>query len=362
MSLEGIDNAADHAVRETSSNVNTLDSLFSQPSNDVVENNDAPDESNVPGIEPEQEIESHVDEEVKAQEDAVQEAINKLKIKANGQEHEFELSPDNAELIEALEYGVAGKKNFSKANKLVSDAKKRISELESKYANYEDVSSKAKTIDEITSLVEKGYADEAVKALLGERYDDFKRNEIISTIDYENASPSERAEMDRDRAEREKSRIQEKTQQEIQALKQQLEEQSEAVETDRWQGLGENLLAKYSMTNYTDDPVRAEKLNNKIWDMVWNDMAKVDTAQWTPRKLEQTFRENTSLFRGNLKKMADDRVAKVIEAKKEEATEQAQMVARRNYEGNDSSKNSFVKEIGKSTSALDRLKMLSNLR
>lgn len=352
----GIDNANDSTVRETSqgSTLETLDSLF---------NNDAPEVESEKGIEPQ--IDTNVSEseaEPKSEEAAVQEALNKLRIKANGKEHEFILDPENAELIEALEYGVAGKKSFSKANKLVADAKNRISELEKKYANYNDVSTKAKTIDEITSLIEKGYTDEAVKALLGDKYEDFKRDEIISTIDYENASPLERAEMDRERAEREKLRIEDQIRSENQKLREQIEARDEQIETDRWHGLGENLLAKYNMSAYIDDPVRAEKLNNLVWKNVWNDMNELDIDQWTPRKLEMAFRETSSVLRGNLEKMTKDRVAATVEAKKNEATEQAQMAAKRNYAGNDSSKNNFVDEMKNSRSALDRLKMLANLR
>ena len=355
----GIDNASDNVVRDSSSSpLETLDSLFATSSPEPVisdapeaEEVTLPEESNDQSYQPQDE---NGVEALKAE-------IAKLKIKANGQEHEFELSADNEELREALEYGVAGKKSFSQANKLVADAKKRITELESKYANYNDVSSKAKTIDDISSLIENGHTEEAVRALLGEKYEDFKRNEIISTIDYENATPHERAEMDKERSDRDRVRTAEKTQQEISALKQQLADREDDIVVDRYAGLAENLLSKYSMSNFTDDAVRAEKLNAFVYKSVMNDMADFDVDQWTPRLMEKMFREQTSLIRGNIQKMTDDRVAQTIEAKKTEATGQAQMVASRNYTGNDSSKNDFVKDMGKA-SALDKLKMLANLR
>lgn len=351
-----MDNASDHAARETGGGKasDILDSLMMPPSimNNVEE--DSEEELNVgaEGNEPSQ-IDETIDGNDNVLENGQSSAFKKAVVKADGEEREFVLDPNNEDLITTLQYGVAGKRAFTKAQKLVGEYKKKLADYEKKYTS--DVLDKAKSLDGIAALVEKGYTKQAVEALLGERYNDFVKNEVVGTVEYENASPDERAQMDRERARRDREWLEFQKNSKISELEQRLNDREEAIEQEKWHGLGTNLLQKYSMSNYVDDPVRAEKLNNIMWKHVWNDMAEVD-GEWTPRKLELAFREISSVMRGNLNKTVKDRVTKTIANKKQQAKEQAQMSSERNYSKDKASE--IREQIQKEASPMKRLGML----
>lgn len=319
---------------------------------------DALESPDAEGIEPSEKIEESIEgaAEAEASEDLSSDeesALKKLMVKADGEEREFVLDPNNEELIEALQFGVAGKRAFTKSQKREAEYKKKLADYEKKYTP--EVLDKAKSLEGIAALVEKGYTRQAVEALLGDKYEEFARNEIIGTVEYENATPEERAQMDRERARRERDYLEYQKNSKIEELERRLTEREEAVETERWHNLGEQLLHKYSMSDYVDDPVRAEKLNKYMWKTVWSEMAEAD-GEWSPRQLEMSFREVSSLLRGNLNKTVKDRVNKTIEAKKSQAKEQAQMISERNYSKDDAK--DMRDKIMNEKSPMERLKML----
>lgn len=298
------------------------------------------------------------EDEAERSEDSIPSGIAEVEIKAAKGLHKFKLDPNDEELIKTLQLGVGARPAFSKAAKL----EKEINELKSKSSEYESAREKAQMIDDFQELANKGFYEQAIKAMLGEEaYDQFRRGSIISHIDYENASPEERFEMDKQRMEQDRRWSEMQKEKELDRKTRELEElRSQALE-DKWMGIGTKLLSKYSMDAYVDDPVLAEEYNEELWASAWNTMEALypDNKDWTPTELEKIFRKKARLFRGGLEKQVEGRLNKATEAKKAKAKEQAQMAARQNYTSNTDDVRSKIKQ---SASALERLNFLSGLK
>ena len=283
--------------------------------------------------------------------------FSKIEIKGDKQLREFTLDPDNKELLETLKYGVGARRAFNEA----AVYKKKLADLESKYEGFDDVRQKANIIDDVKRLVEQGHTTQAIKAILGdEGFDSFRKQEIISTIDYENAPPEERYEMDLARKDREKQWEMDKSEKRIQELETRANKQQDQVEFDRIHGLGETYLAKYDLSDYISDADTAQQMNDAMWNLAWDDIKvlKEQGVEIAASHVEKAFRRRAHLLRGSLKKSVDERLNKATDAKRETAKTQAQMIARTNYTSAQDSNTSMVDKLKSATSNLDRLKIL----
>lgn len=274
--------------------------------------------------------------------------VAKLKVKFNKEDKEFDLSPDNAELIKLVQQGLL-------ASRIQSERDTFKKKAES-YKDYDDVKKDAQVLREALELANKGYAEHAVKALLGDKYEDFRKEAILSTIEYESADPLTQRDIDRKRLEREKALSEETKEKRIKELEAKMEARDEAVEVDRWHGIGTQLLQKYSMEQYVSDKELAAEMNNELWESTWNTMAKLpDDIEWTPSVIEKVMRKKAMLFRGGVQKTAEAKVQQITEDKKMKAKEQAQSVVRRNQGTN---QDEFVSKLKGTTSPLDKLNIL----
>lgn len=275
-------------------------------------------------------------------------SFTKLKVKADKGEHEFELSPDNEELKKTLSLGVMARRLQAERDQL----KKQID----KFKDYDSVQKEASTLKEINELASKGYTTQAVKALLGDKYDEFRRAEILGAIEYESASPEDRFNIDRQRIAKEKELSEWQKNKRIEELEKRMQEREEAIEFDRWNTIGTQLMQKYSMENFVADKDQATKLNNLMYKAAWNEMAELpDHVEWTPSVFEKKLREQAMLLRGGMQKTAEAKVQQITEDKKKTAKEQAQGVVRRNQSTNT---DGLADKLKGATSSLDKLNIL----
>lgn len=272
----------------------------------------------------------------------------KLKVKFNKEDKEFDLSPDNAELIALVQKGLLSQRIQSERDQFKKKAES--------YKDYDAVKKDADTLREVLNLAEKGYTAAAVKALLGDKYDDYHKNEILGAIEYESASPDERFNYDRQRMQKERELEQMRKDKRIEELESKMAARDEAVEVEKWTGIGTQLLQKYSMESFVADKDVAAEMNQELWESTWNAMAKLpDDIEWTPALFEKVMRKKAQLFRGGLQKTAEAKVQQITEDKKAKAKEQAQAVVRRQQpQANDE----FVNKLKGTASPLDKLNVL----
>jgi hypothetical protein len=281
-----------------------------------------------------------------------------VEIKAAKGMHKFDLRPDNEELIRTLQQGVGARQAVAEAakyRKLYEDAQKEK-------ATYAETQKKADLLTEITALSEQGYTAQAIKALLGNKYEDFRKQEILGTIDYESASPDERYEMDKARAEREKQWEIGQRDKKLAEYERRLKEREEKAEEDKWHAIGEKLASKYDMSSFISDPELAEEANADLWKNVWLTLGErhPDMQTWTPTLLEKVWQQKARVARGGMEHQVEKRLEKATEAKKEAALTQAQAVARKNYTASKGS-STIREELSQAKSGVDRLDILRKL-
>lgn len=347
-------------MSEGSSAADRLDGLFNNNSsngNETVESDEVGSATTEPSAEYGDSEESAQDLSTSLGEEAINEnaAFPKLQVKGDKKDYEFELNPDNEDLRKIIERGIGANRWAYEKTQAIKEAEA----LRTKLEGLEAARQKASLIDEVQDLMQRGYTAHAVKALLGEEgFESFKKQEIIGTIDYENATPEERFEMDRQRLDREKQWEIDKREKRLQELEKRAAEQQEQTSLDRAHGIGEKFLAKYDLSNYIDDPVIATKANTKLWSMAWDDLGSlgVHPSEFTTSQIEKAFRENAYFLRGLQERQVDSRLAKATEEKKKVAQSQAQLIARNNYAGQNNS--NLGEKLKSSSSALERLKIL----
>ena len=313
------------------------------------------DEEQQDFLEEDNEDASFDEEDIELPETEQPSEVPELEIKAAKGLHKFKLDPENEELIKTLQLGVGARPAFSKAAKL----EKEVKSLREQLGSTSELSEKAQLVDDFQELMEKGFYEQAAQALFGEQYEHFRKQAIISHVDYENSSPEEQYELDRQKMKQERDWLQYQKDREIDRKTSELNQLREQQQEERWMGIGSKLLQKYSMDNYIDDPVLAEEYNEELWSSVWNTMeaSYPEPSEWTPTLLNQVFAKKARLFRGALQKQVTSRLNKATEAKKETAKTQAQMMARRNHTS--SKGNDLKSKLKQSASALDRLNILS---
>lgn len=272
---------------------------------------------------------------------------HKVKVKAGQEEREFELNPDDKELKEIIQRGLWTPKLQGKYDKLAQQLEK--------YKDYDSHKDKSSKLDRILELANKGYAAQAVKALFGDKYEDFRKSEIIGTIEYEHASPDQQARMDMEREKRERSLVEMQKDERIKELERRFEEKEEALETDKWTNVGVSLLQKYSMENFTADKELAAEQNDMIWEATWNTMRKYE-GEWTPSVIEKIMRRKALAVRGGIQQTAEAKVQQITEDKKTKAKESAQTAVRKQQ--NPTSTGDLADRLRGSKSSLDKLNIL----
>lgn len=250
-----------------------------------------------------------------------------LEVKGNKGVQKFELKPDNEVLKRTLQFGLAApqwKKERDLANVRATEAEARVKPL----------AEKAKFQEEVGSLTQAGHYEQAARMALGEKgFDTLVETLVTEALEYAEANPQRRLEIERAREGRGRAYEKWQTQKQISSKDARLEELENGIETQRLESLGTVALKTHDFRRLIDDADLAHSMNEKLWKLAWTDLESLAEAgkDITPAAIDEAFKTNAKVLSSVVKRQTQATVAKVVETKKADAKAKAQVVATANY-------------------------------
>jgi hypothetical protein len=245
-----------------------------------------------------------------------------VSIDAFKKEHKFKLDPTDEDLRRTLRRGI-------KAPKLKAELDTALAELK----KYQDpaVKQKIEVWDELKEFASQGDYDRVFQAILGDKYEQFLSNKISNRLEYEEADPARRAEMDKERTIREYDYKDRQKEKRLQELERQQQEGRDAATLDKWEGYGVPAVEKFGFNaDLIPDADRRHHLNQKLWKLSWDDIEEVagdSPDKVTPGLVAKVFKRNAELMKYSTKVAAEAQVDKITEQKKQAAARTAAAVA-----------------------------------
>lgn len=247
-------------------------------------------------------------------------AWGELEIKGNKATRKFELNPESPELKRTLEFGMVA----PTWRKERDDARR---ELTATKGELEPTKAKAAVWDELEDLTKQGHDDQVVRAVLGDKYDQFIAQIIKETVEYDSATPEERFAMDRAKLERQSNWRVYQANRKANSAEAKLSAREDAIESSRLQGLATVALQRNKFEGEDRDTTSA--LNQKLWKLSWADLEDVANAggELTPQVIAQAFADNARVLKGAGTRTAAKATAVTNEKKSAAATKVAQAAA-----------------------------------
>ena len=254
-----------------------------------------------------------------------EQSSDEISIDVFKKEHKFKLDATDAELRRTLRRGV-------KAPKLKAELDKVNEQLAA--FNTPEVQEKIAVWDELKEFAGNGDYDRVFQAILGDSYGTFLDGKINDRLEYEDADPLRRSEIDGERMKRDyefKDREREKR---IQSMEQKAAERQEAADLSKWESYAMPAVSKYGFgEDLVSDPDRRQQLNAKLWKLSWDDIEELadSASDVSPQMVAKVFKKNAQLMKYSSGKVASKEVGAITEKKKKQAAASAASVATSKY-------------------------------
>lgn len=250
-----------------------------------------------------------------------------LEVKGAKGVQKFNLTESDPVLKRTLEFGLVApvwKKERDLANIRATEAEAKVKPL----------AEKAARVDEVGSLTQAGFHEQAARVALGEdAFDKLVTGLVAEALEYAEADPARRAEIERSRDGRTRAYDKYKTEAEMRKKDQRLEELESSIETKRLTGHGTLALKANDFRKVIKDPDVAHNLNQKLWKLAWADLEEMAEAgkDVTEADIDRAFSVNAKVLRSVIQRQTATEVTKTIETKKADAKTKAQAVATQRY-------------------------------
>ncbi len=243
-----------------------------------------------------------------------------IEIKGNKATRKFELNPENPDTKRTLEFGV-----MAPVWKQERDLARK--EATAHKAELEPAKQKAAIWDELEELTKQGHDDQVVRAVLGNKYEQFIAQIIKETVEYDAASPEERFAMDKSKVERQAEWRVYQANRKANSAEAKMTAREDSIEHDRLNGLATVALQRNKFEG--EDRASTSALNQKLWKLAWSELEDVALAggELTPQVIASAFADNARVLKGAGARTAPKAVAVKNETKSVEATKQARAAA-----------------------------------
>ena len=283
---------------------------------------------------------SQEEAETSVSDEGEQTAAQEVSIDAFKKEHKFKLDPEDADLRRTLRRGI-------KAPKI----KAELDKIQAELAEFQkpEVAEKIQVWDELKEYAAEGEYDRVMQAILGDQYDEFLDRKVSERLEYEEADPARRAEMDLDKYKRQQSWKEKQWNKEKEAQAAQEQARQEAATLDKWESYGVPALEKFGFSDSeVVDEDRRFQLNQHLWESTWSaieNYAQGDESKITPALVQKAFKRKASLLKYGSTKPVEAQVEQALEKKKEEAASTAAGIATANYPKKTEAPKGAVKEF-----------------
>jgi len=281
------------------------------------------------------------------------------KLKVNGKEVEFDLS-DEAKLKEYLQIGMAAQQKLKSAKQIRrenEELKAQLSKLQSSNQNAQ--------FEKARKLMEQGHKDHALRTLLGEdNYSSYLSSKVDEMLEYREADPMRKLEIE-SKWEQERLKLQEDERlEEIQRLREQLEEQQTNVTTQQYSSYLEGARSAYDLSKWIEDGDMAGELNDSLQTAANAEIVREQEARelaqeqgrmvpdLNEKDIRKIYHKHARRFLKYYKTLSTKVADQQIEQQAQKAQATAQIASERNYQNQDDLLSKWSKSGGSMTDLL----------
>lgn len=260
-------------------------------------------------------------------EEAKASSASEISIEAFKKEHTFKLDPEDANLRRTLRRGL-------KAPKFKEELDKSRQELADLKSTIETQREAVSVWDEIKEHIEAGNYEKVFRAVAGDKFDEYLQNKLNRRIEYMEADPLRRAEMEREDASeafRQSQAMKDKRIKELEARDASREEEAQLSRYESYAipALEQN---KFTADEVKDSDVR-HRLNKRIWRNAWDELDDLRVAGQpiTQRTINSVFAQEAKLLKGEITRRASTEATETVKKEESAAKELAAQVATSRY-------------------------------
>ena len=272
------------------------------------------------------------------QEQEIAKAIEKLKV--NGKEIEFDFS-DKERVKQELQKGLAAQQRLKLAKQIRQENERLKAQLENLSPSQE-----AESFKKARQLMEKGQHDAALRAIMGKEYDKYLNSKLEEEIQYRNASPEERSQIESKRAALARQLEDEERRAEISRLREELEAQRSSVTEQQYSSYLETARSTYDLGKWIDDGELAGELNESLQLAANSEIVREqqlrersqEMGEYVPdvsaKEIQKIYHKHARRLLSFYKKSSDTAATQKIQQQSQQAQAAAQAASQRNYSNN----------------------------
>jgi len=286
-----------------------------------------------------EEGEEEVEEQPEGEEQEEVAEVPSYKFKADGQEFDVKLTPDDQNTQNLLKWGAIGKRLMSERDKARDDSKSRDKEIKSLKAELADKQA-------IAELKEAGFIDRAIMRAIGvDEYKAFMDKAYNERLERdaqgEDATASKLREL-----EDSKRFVEYESAKERKRIEEEREARLIADETARIDSTFQQMFAKYNFSKLGVKPELAEKYNQRLFrdaKLAVQEAAELlaKGESLSPQMIEQAFKSSRQELAALIGQAADSKADKQVQKMKADAKTKAGAISKTNY-GSGAKKQDFT--------------------
>lgn len=256
---------------------------------------------------------------------------SEIEIKGGKGVKRFKLDPADQELQTALKMGLGFRPMQAER-----DAARK--EAATERAGRQKAEADAKIWSEVQELSKLGHRSHIARAVLGDDGYEAFRKEILAehqALASDDADERYAAKEAADRRNQDLAKYQ--YERKLKDLETRVEARDNEVNYNRLNSLGTAELRANDFRGFVKDPDVANALNESLWQLAWADIEtyadahKLNNADVPPDVIRDTFARRAKILRGGQSQVVTERVAQVVEKRKEAAKRQVQAAATERY-------------------------------
>ena len=287
-----------------------------------------------------------------------------LKVKGYKDLQKVKLDPNDDSLKSLIGKGM----RFDKAMQELSKQKAEVAAQIEKYQDYESKSDVASKVAIAQDLISKGYGEHALRTILGEGTEDFISDLVSARIQYENANPEERLQLDLNREKRNDQLARANDADKIAKLEARLDARSESIQEAEYSGYVEDARGRYDLSQWVDDSDTASGLNDMLHRSAMSDILQLQKQREaqglgniTQRDIRRAYAQRAKILISGHESQSSKIADSKITAQTEVAAKNAQVASTKNY-GQSDVVSDWKKSGGSMSDLVDMMSRGSKIR
>lgn len=251
-----------------------------------------------------------------------------LELKVKGRKEPVKV-PKNWDDEKVQEYLNKGARFDTKMSELAQIQKDLQAERE-RLKDYDSKAEVASRVEQAQKLAAEGYREHALRVLLGDQAEEYIDAITSEREEYKNADPMRRLEIEKERAERDKTLRTKQAEDKIAELEARLNARSEEVQEAEYTGYIEDAKSRYDLSQWVEDSDHASDLNDMLEASAMREIQRLQRQREadgreniTQRDIRRAFATRAKRLVANIEgqssKKADAKVSQTAETAKKNA-------------------------------------------